>query len=144
MRDVGEQPALLEVGGARLTKFMQKSFSSGPVSDAYRENYDRIFGKKPKLNDVDAAEFDVLQRIDDAHKVECGFPDIPAGLEEQILRFHKEADEKWERGLKADSSELHDHAYQLGVPYGLNPVRCGCGLYLRARDLRAHMLKDHK
>lgn len=125
-------------------KYLQKSFSSGPASDAYRENYDRIF-KKKSLSDVDAAELDVLLRIDQAHKkIDCGFPEVPEGLEQKIKELHAAGDREWAHGSKSSASAHHDAAFALGEPYGLNPLPCKvCGCYMAARELTAHHQRAH-
>lgn len=111
-----------------MTKFMQKSFSSGPASDAYRENYDRIFGKKSIVQkDTEPGEY----------------PSVPDDLKDRIKQLHLDGDVAWEAGDKSKSSALHDEAFRLAEPYGLNPLPCKrCSCYMAARELVNHM-KGH-
>jgi len=47
-----------------VTKFLDKSFSSRPASQEYRDNYDRTFGKTPAKE----------EKRETLHKFECGDP----------------------------------------------------------------------
>jgi hypothetical protein len=102
-------------------KYTQKSFNSSPSTQAYRDNFDRIFRRS---------------------KIDSGFPDVPDGLEQRIKEFHKRGDRCWEDGDKSASDGCHHEAYALGEPYGLNPVKCGqCGVYVPKRGLAEHKEK---
>lgn len=105
-------------------KYTQKSFNSAPSSQAYRDNYDRIFKKKPK--------------------VDSGYPDVPEGLEAKIKDLRTEGDIAWGEGRKVLSHNFHSTAYELGKPFGLNPQKCDqCGVYMPERNIAQHKVDEH-
>lgn len=82
---------------------MNKSFSMAVGSDAYRDNYDRIFAKKP-VEPLRGFEIDAAQYLADG---------MPVEEIERVRRARHAADYAWSRGDKAGSTDEHRNAERI-------------------------------
>lgn len=88
-----------------MTKFMQRSFSvSAPMTKAYGDNYDRIFGKKPRQSEEPARcsecapEWSCFNGEAACHKQTTPAPTVSVRREELV---------RWIATLERVSSSLH-------------------------------------
>lgn len=92
-----------------MTDYTKKSFSVAVGSDAYRENWDRIFAKKQdvseKTDDTKSAATRGYHRL-----IEEG---MSVELATRIRDLRAYADRKWGEGRKESSTAAHDEATRL-------------------------------
>lgn len=92
-----------------MTDYTKKTFSVAVGSDAYRDNWERVFGKKQEAPKETDDTLSAPERGYRAHIAEGMPPELAARIRD--LRAY--ADKKWEEGRKESSQSAHNEAQRL-------------------------------
>lgn len=90
-------------------KYGDKSFSVAVGSDAYRDNWERVFGKKQAAPEETDDTLSAPERGYRTHIAEG----MPPELARRIAELRAYADRKWDEGRKESSQSAHDEAQRL-------------------------------